>query len=131
MALSFDGHLTDHNPAAGKRFRTGPELAGCRVSPLFPDYRISPPQAWQFAPFYTIDYGPVFGAHFKLPGEKVATAPVDNRNQVHEVAQDRQIGDVSAPDLVDMSNRQIAQQIGIAFMPVARRTAASPGASGE
>ena len=53
--------------------------------------------------------------------------PVDDSGQVHEAAQYRHIGDVSAPDLVDMRNRQIAQEIGIAFMPLAQRITASPG----
>ena len=53
--------------------------------------------------------------------------PVDDSNQVHEATQQRHIGDVSAPDLVDMRNRQVAQQIGIALVSLAGRTAASPG----
>ena len=66
----------------------------------------------------------------ELSGEHVAAVPVDDCDQVHEAAQHRHIGDVSAPDLVDMRNRQIAQQIRIAFVPLARRTAASPGVDG-
>ena len=45
----------------------------------------------------------------KLPGEHVAAVPVDDSDQVHEASQQRYIGDVCAPDLVDMRNRQIAQ----------------------
>ena len=66
----------------------------------------------------------------ELPSEHVAAVPVDDSNQVHEAAQHRHIGDVSAPDLVDMRNRQVAQKIGIALVPFARRTAASPGVDG-
>lgn len=36
------------------------------------------------------------------------------------------MGDVCASDQVDMSNRQFAQQIGIPFLLLARRAAASP-----
>ena len=63
----------------------------------------------------------------KLPSEHITTVPVDNSNQVHEAPQQRHLGDVCAPDLVDMRNRQVAQKIGIALVPFARRTAASPG----
>ena len=42
----------------------------------------------------------------KLPGEHVAAMPVDDSDQVHEATQQRHIGDVCAPDLVDMRNRQ-------------------------
>ena len=63
----------------------------------------------------------------KLPGEHIAAVPVDDSNQVHEATQQRHIGDVSAPDLVDMRSRQVAQEIGIQLVLLARRTATSPG----
>ena len=63
----------------------------------------------------------------KLPSEHITAVPVDDSDQIHEATQQRHIGDVSAPDLVDMRNRQVAQKIGIALVPFSRRTAASPG----
>ena len=62
----------------------------------------------------------------QLPGEHIAAVPVDDSNQVHEATPQRHIGDVSAPDLVDMRNWEVAQEIGIALVPLARRAAASP-----
>jgi len=47
------------------------------------------------------------------------------RPGTHEASQQRHIGDVCAPDLVDKRNRQIAHQIGIAFILLAQRAAAS------
>ena len=45
----------------------------------------------------------------KLPGEHIAAVPVNDSDQVHETSQQRHIGDVCTPDLVDMPNRQIAR----------------------
>ena len=63
----------------------------------------------------------------KLPGEHIATVPVDDSDQVHEATKHRYVGDVCAPDLVDVGNRQVAQKIRIELVSLARRTAASPG----
>ena len=63
----------------------------------------------------------------ELPREHVAAVPVDDSDPVHEAPQHRHVGDVSAPDLVDMRNRQVTQEIRIELVPFVRRTAASPG----
>ena len=55
----------------------------------------------------------------KRPSEHIATVPVDDCDQVHEATKHRYIGDVSAPDLVDMRNRQIAQKTGIELVSLA------------
>ena len=49
----------------------------------------------------------------KLPGEHIATVPVNDSDQVHKATKHRHLGDVCTRDLVDMRNRQIAQEIGI------------------
>ena len=52
----------------------------------------------------------------KPPGEHMAAVPVEDSDLVHETSQQRHIGDVCAPELVDMPNREIAQEIGIDLM---------------
>ena len=62
----------------------------------------------------------------KLPGEHVAAVPVDDSDQVHEAPQQRHIGDVCAPDLIDMDNRQVALQIGKALATLGEIVTAAP-----
>ena len=57
------GQLTDRLTAF-KRLQRNPKLEGRRVSPPSLDHRAAPPQAWCIASLYTLDRGPVFGAHF-------------------------------------------------------------------
>ena len=49
----------------------------------------------------------------KPPGEHRPRVPVHDRHQVDEALGQRNVGNVTAPDLVDPVDRQAAQQVGI------------------
>lgn len=47
------------------------------------------------------------------PRQHIAAVPVDYRGQIHEALRHRNIGDVSAPDLIDPVDLHVAQQVRI------------------
>ena len=55
----------------------------------------------------------------QLPGQDVATEPVEDGHQVHKATPHRHVGDVGTPDLARPRNREAAKQVRVP--PVARR----------
>src|SRR5690606_25914084 len=104
-------------------FQQPGELPGCELGTLVgvKDVRFA---LLQCLPQSDPAKQPIEGVR-QLPGQDIATEPVDDRHQVHKAMPQRYVSDVTAPPRTDTAYGQAAQKVRVVAVPRSRR--AGPG----